>query len=273
MAKIKEELPVWKKSRADDDARHSGRRRCSSTIAEAVLSMKLGLQIPYFTWPGGPAELGPKLGEIVRTAEGAGYDSIWVMDHYFQIPMIGAAEQDMLEAYTTLGFIAGQTSRVGLGTMVTGVTYRHPGLLDQASDHARRALGRPRLARHRRRLVRARAPRARRAVPAAEGALRAARGGASDRQPDVERRQQRPVRGQALQARRDAQRPAGALEAAPAHHDRRRRREEDAPPRREVRRRLQRSRDGRRRGPSQARTSCASTASAKAATTTTSRRR
>jgi F420-dependent oxidoreductase-like protein len=91
--------------------------------------MKLGLQIPYFTWPGGPHELGPKLGEIARTAEGAGYDSIWVMDHYFQIPMIGAAEQNMLEAYTTLGYIAGQTSRVGLGTMVTGVTYRHPGIL------------------------------------------------------------------------------------------------------------------------------------------------
>jgi len=91
--------------------------------------MKLGLQIPYFTWAGGPPELGPKFGEIVRTAEGAGYDSIWVMDHYFQIPMIGPAELDMLEAYTTLGFIAGQTSRVGVGTLITGVTYRHPGIL------------------------------------------------------------------------------------------------------------------------------------------------
>ena len=91
--------------------------------------MKLGLQIPYFTWPGGAPELRPKLGEIVRTAEGAGYDSIWVMDHHFQIPMVGPAELDMLEAYTTLGFIAGQTSRVGLGTLITGVTYRHPGIL------------------------------------------------------------------------------------------------------------------------------------------------
>jgi F420-dependent oxidoreductase-like protein len=51
------------------------------------------------------------------------------MDHHFQIPMVGAAELDMLEAYTTLGFLAGQTSKVGLGTMVTGVTYRHPGIL------------------------------------------------------------------------------------------------------------------------------------------------
>jgi F420-dependent oxidoreductase-like protein len=91
--------------------------------------MKLGLQIPYFTWPDGPPALGAKLAEISRAAEGAGYDSIWVMDHFFQIPMVGAAEQDMLESYTALGFIAAHTSRVKLGTMVTGVTYRHPGIL------------------------------------------------------------------------------------------------------------------------------------------------
>ena len=91
--------------------------------------MKIGLQIPYFTWPGGPPGLGPKLGEIACTAEDAGFSSVWVMDHYFQIPMLGGAELDMLEAYTTLGFIAAHTSRVGLGTMVTGVSYRHPGIL------------------------------------------------------------------------------------------------------------------------------------------------
>ena len=91
--------------------------------------MKLGLQIPYFTWPGGAPELAPKLAQIVGEAENAGYDSIWVMDHYFQIPMVGAAEMDMLEAYTTLGFIAAHTRRATLGTMVTGVTYRHPGIL------------------------------------------------------------------------------------------------------------------------------------------------
>ena len=91
--------------------------------------MKLGLQLPYFTWPGGPPEMASKLGEIVRTAEDAGYDSIWVMDHYFQIPMAGPAEWDMLEAYTTLGYIAGQTRRARLGALVTGVTYRHPGIL------------------------------------------------------------------------------------------------------------------------------------------------
>jgi F420-dependent oxidoreductase-like protein len=91
--------------------------------------LKLGLQIPYFTWPGGPPELGPRLAEIARAAEDAGYGSIWLMDHYFQIPMVGAAELEMLEAYTALGYIAAHTSRVRLGTMVTGVTYRHPGIL------------------------------------------------------------------------------------------------------------------------------------------------
>ena len=73
--------------------------------------------------------MGSKLSEICRAAEDAGYDSIWVMDHHFQIPMVGEVNLDMLEAYTTLGYIAGQTKRVGLGTMVTGVTYRHPGIL------------------------------------------------------------------------------------------------------------------------------------------------
>lgn len=92
--------------------------------------MKLALQIPYFTWPGGPAQLAPTLAEISRTADAVGYDSIWLMDHYFQI--FGPPEQDMLEAYTALGFIAAHTSRVKLGTLVTGVTYRNPGILAKA---------------------------------------------------------------------------------------------------------------------------------------------
>ena len=73
--------------------------------------------------------MGQRLGEIAGTAEDSGFSSVWVMDHYFQIPMVGAVELDMLEAYTALGYIAGHTSRVRLGTMVTGVTYRHPGIL------------------------------------------------------------------------------------------------------------------------------------------------
>ena len=91
--------------------------------------MKLGLQIPYFTWPGGPPELGPRLAEVVRTADDVGFSSIWVMDHFFQLQGLGPAELDMLEAYTALGFIAAHTSRARIGTMVTGVTYRHPGIL------------------------------------------------------------------------------------------------------------------------------------------------
>jgi F420-dependent oxidoreductase-like protein len=91
--------------------------------------MKLGLQIPYFTWPGGPPELGKKLAEVGRTAEDAGFSSVWVMDHYFQIPMVGPPELEMLEGYSALNYIAAVTSRVKLGTLVTGVTYRHPGYL------------------------------------------------------------------------------------------------------------------------------------------------
>jgi F420-dependent oxidoreductase-like protein len=91
--------------------------------------MKLGLQIPSFTWPGGPATLGPTLGEIARAAETAGYESLWVMDHVFQIGQVGAVDEPMLEAYTTLGYLAALTRRARLGVLVTGVTYRHTGLL------------------------------------------------------------------------------------------------------------------------------------------------
>src|SRR6266511_1571067 len=91
--------------------------------------MKLGLQIPSFTWPGGPEAIGPTLALIAGTADDAGYDSIWVMDHFFQIGVVGPVEQPMLESYSALAFIAGHTSRARLGTLVTGVTYRHPGIL------------------------------------------------------------------------------------------------------------------------------------------------
>jgi F420-dependent oxidoreductase-like protein len=91
--------------------------------------MRIGLQIPSFTFPGGPAELGADLERIARTAEEAGFYSLWVMDHFFQIPMVGPAERDMLEGYGTLSYLAGLTRRVRLGTLVTGVTYRWPGLL------------------------------------------------------------------------------------------------------------------------------------------------
>lgn len=91
--------------------------------------MKIGLQVPRFTWPGGPADIGPRLAEIGRRADDAGFDSLWVMDHFFQIPYVGEAEEPMLEGYSALSFLAGVTRRVTLGTLVTGVIYRHPGVL------------------------------------------------------------------------------------------------------------------------------------------------
>ncbi len=91
--------------------------------------MKIGLQIPDFTWPGGPAELAATLARIGGTADQAGFDSISVMDHFFQISMVGPPEREMLEAYSTLAFLAAHTSRAKLMTLVTGVHYRHPGLL------------------------------------------------------------------------------------------------------------------------------------------------
>jgi len=91
--------------------------------------MKIGLQIPDFSFPEGPARLGGQLSSIARTAEVAGFDSISVMDHFFQIGYVGDPEQEMLEAYTTLGHLSGVTSRVKLITMVTGAVYRYPGVL------------------------------------------------------------------------------------------------------------------------------------------------
>jgi len=91
--------------------------------------MRIGLQIPSFTWAGGAGEIRPKLAAIGRAAEDAGFASVWVMDHFFQIPIIGPAEQEMLEGYSTLSYLAAVTERVKLGTLVTGVTYRHPGVL------------------------------------------------------------------------------------------------------------------------------------------------
>ena len=95
--------------------------------------MKLGLQISRFDWPGSPANIGPKLADIGRAADEAGFDSLWVMDHVFQItPMLGPVDAPMLEAYSALSYLAGVTRRVRLGAMVTAVVYRDPGLLVKA---------------------------------------------------------------------------------------------------------------------------------------------
>ena len=91
--------------------------------------MRIGLSVSSFTWPGGPARIGPTFGQIARDAEQAGLHSLWVMDHFFQIPAFGPVDHEMLEAYSTLAFAAGQTGRIELGALVTGVTPRHPGVL------------------------------------------------------------------------------------------------------------------------------------------------
>lgn len=91
--------------------------------------MKIGLQIPSFTWPGGREEIHSTLTRIARTAEAAGFDSLWVMDHFFQIRGVGPVDAEMLESYATLGYLAGVTTQMKLGALVTGVVYRHPGLL------------------------------------------------------------------------------------------------------------------------------------------------
>jgi len=91
--------------------------------------MRLGLQVPNFTWPGGQEQLGDTFGLIAERAERAGMYSLWVMDHFFQIRSVGPSENEMLEGYSALAFAAGRTNRIKLGTMVTGVTYRHPGIL------------------------------------------------------------------------------------------------------------------------------------------------
>jgi F420-dependent oxidoreductase-like protein len=95
--------------------------------------VKLGLQISSFTWPGGPEAIGPTLARVVRDADDAGFDSLWVMDHFFQIRSVGRQEEPMLEGWTTLGFMAAHTTTARLGLMVGGVHYRYPALWIKAA--------------------------------------------------------------------------------------------------------------------------------------------
>jgi F420-dependent oxidoreductase-like protein len=103
--------------------------RYAARQKEEPMGLRFGLQLPSFTWPGGRAEMAGRLGEIAKTAEEAGFSSLWVMDHFLQIPQVGREWEDMLESYTTLGWLAARTGTVRLGTLVTGITYRNVGHL------------------------------------------------------------------------------------------------------------------------------------------------
>ena len=91
--------------------------------------MKIGVHLVSFSLPGGPASIAPTLAAVGRAADEVGVANLSLMDHYFQIGVVGAAEEPMLEGYTSLGFLAAHNTSAELQLLVTGVTYRHPGLL------------------------------------------------------------------------------------------------------------------------------------------------
>lgn len=91
--------------------------------------MNVDVHIPRFTWPDAPSSIGPTVTAVARTAEEIGIRTLSFMDHYFQMERLWPADEPMLEGYTALGFVAGVTERLRMRLLVTGVTYRHPGLL------------------------------------------------------------------------------------------------------------------------------------------------
>jgi F420-dependent oxidoreductase-like protein len=91
--------------------------------------MDLGIHFANFTLPGGPESLAPTLAATARAAEEGGCSIFTLMDHWFQMEQLATSQDPMLEGYTSMGFLAAQTQDIALGLLVTGVTYRHPGLL------------------------------------------------------------------------------------------------------------------------------------------------
>ena len=209
--------------------------------------MRLGIGITTFPWPA--EQIGPVVSRIATAADEAGLDSLWVMDHFFQIRLSGLPpESPMPEAYATLAFLGGLTKRIKLGTLVTSVAYRHPGVLVKTVTSLDVLTGgrvifgvgagapwniAPGRAGHRLRGGGPRHP-----VPVAGRAIRAAGGTAADRAPDVARRRD-PLPGRALPAGPPAQLPELRAAAAPADPDRRQRRAQDPAPGGAVRRRMQ----------------------------------
>ena len=186
------------------------------------ITMRLGVHLVNFAFPGGPAEIGPTVARVGAVAEEAGVANLSCMDHYLQMVAWASAgsTRRCWRATPPSASSPAHTSTVELQLLVTGVTYRHPGLLAKivstldvlSGGRAVLGIGAAWYEREHRGL--------RRALPAAEGAVRAAGGDAADRAPDVGTRR-RPVRRAALPAGRDDQLPAAAHPAAPADHDRR----------------------------------------------------
>ena len=149
--------------------------------------MEIGLHIADFTFPDGPAGLRDDLTRIATTAEEAGFEKVSVMDHLWQIGLLGPPEHEMLEAYTTLAYLAARTSKVDLVSWVTAVVYREPGMLAKlvttldvlSGGRAWLGIGAA--------WNDARGERPRPAVPIHRGAVRATRGDAADLPADVER--------------------------------------------------------------------------------------
>ena len=195
---------------APEAAARQGERSAAARVRPPALALRLGRA---------PAATARTLADVARAAEEAGFTSLWLMDHFLQIPQVGREWEDMLESYTTLGYLAGVTERIRLGTLVTGVTYRNLGHLAKVVATLDVALRRPRAVRARDRVVRARAPALRLGLPAARRALRAARGRARAAAADVGPRRAA-LRGPHDRGRRGDLLPAAA---AGAHPDPRRR--------------------------------------------------